>query len=1023
MLCRHCENWELDAQARFCGNCGNCTLPLTVQFSPKAVQRGDPELDRTGVTAQLSSTGNFDLDGLALVMRREDTGDAIETIPISHYRLNRKSTDKASGEPVPLEEVGYLAQGNEAVTLLPVIVWEGGAGARDLVPLCAHLDVNAVPAVHGKVEERITWRGELGHMEVAVSVEGSGVLFVDTAELVLRSGASTASARAGEDVHLTVKMEPGMASAQRPLLLRFAVDDVNLQKIKQKGTPLEAELVLSRGAAAPPQRLPFQVASGGKPVPKLLVPSAPVNAMLGRRTRMGFAVQNDGGSAFRVAGWRWKMSDRRGAPIAEGGEEALHFIPPAPFACPPGARFAGEIAIELPSTALGYHVVVLEAVLADQESTISKSIDLNIVPPNNLAKSVVCVDFGTTESAASIIRDTGLEAMPDQVALGRVGFIADDDTVVEDELFLPTAAAALCRSGGGAGKEKIEWTFGAEALQLVSAIGAVHGVLALFKNLKWRLGAEHEQVLPNGDQIPVQDIVSLYLSYLIDRFETHPSICGDLQSIYITKPAIYRDSQAGALVRAFKNARGQDRRSGPNVEYYKLGDKRFLISESWPPVYAVIPGVQKRLKGVVFPGLGDATPENLDERFGRGANVVTFDVGGGSLDVSLLYTKSEPQPGRKANRLRISELYNTTSKAFCGEAFSKLIDLEIEALLVERLGGVAGARSFRELGIEVQRDDGRVTPENAANARALGRVREFFQQDSGAFLPLFDRGLGEMEAPDGALQHDGAVVAAISKWLGSSGVDPRNAAPRIVLQAAGGTRNYRFDGDEVVHLIARITSRFYETHRKAIDGVFKSLADKQVDSSAETVVLITGRGSLFPLASHLAEAAAKRFFGALFTLRRAEGPAAKWITSMGGALVARDNKKIVNINFCASVEGRYSAIASLSIFGDEGPEFVDFSPDGFGAEHPVGVLRLDRVGELLLQDEPLEIVRRFNDSADYEAVTTVTASALGSFDVGEDWLAIRLQPSGTIESFVAKGQNEEAAIANASSRPPPESVS
>ncbi len=83
-------------------------------------------------------------------------------------------------------------------------------------------------------------------------------------------------------------------------------------------------------------------------------------------------------------------------------------------------------------------------------------------------------------------------------------------------------------------------------------------------------------------------------------------------------------------------------------------------------VFPVSEAVERRLA---------AESRSVDQRektkqFEDGVNIVTFDVGGGSLDTSLLHARFRDSEVDE-KRLIIEERYNETSTEFCGRSFPR----------------------------------------------------------------------------------------------------------------------------------------------------------------------------------------------------------------------------------------------------------------------------------------------------------------------------------------------------------------
>lgn len=1024
-ICAVCEGWDAEAGARFCGNCGACVLPLQVSFSHPVLARDDQALARTGASARLVSTVPVTLSDLALVLRREDSDAVLESIPIGYYRTGAKVEEKGA-EPIPLVAVLPLAQSGISTTVSADVAADSKPQPHRASAFAAYLEINPAPPTLALVDEQVVWRPELAMIEVAVRFKSGAGRLIDHAELTLQAPASRRSATMAEDdVRLILDRVRRPIGTRTAVILNFAFSPSDVRNIRLKGIPLDAELTLFDVGGTAIGSLSFLISGGGPADPRLLVPGSPVKCLRGRRTRIGFGLQNDGGAPFHVVGWDWKLLHRSGREVASGDASVLRLVPALPFACASGECMVGEIAIRLPapgpSFETGDYTLEIAIRVADRDEPIQADVIVSVVSPADLRKAYICIDFGTTESAAAILRGRDPRDLPERIQLGRVGFVTEDETVVEPELFIPTMAAASCQTGDA--NEDLDWHFGQEAARAVAAFDHEKGKLSIFQDLKWRLGSDETEVLPNGEPMPVAQIVSRYLAYLIDRLETHPDICGPVESTFITKPAIYRDNQVGALVSAFNHAK-----PGMKIEFYRLESEKFLISESWPPIYATIPVVGEKLNREVFPVMTEVEralglrAQPLDS-YQKGVNIITFDVGGGSLDVSLLGAGFREGPDGK--RLHIEEKYNTTSNEFCGKAFSALIDAEVEAVLSRALDDGTGAQKFRDLHIAIQRGDGRISSEEALfNSGALQRVRHFFQSDAGAFWPLGFSGmeilLPDLENVKPRPEGEREMVRMLIAWLDGPDrpkIDPRKAAPRITLKGPRTLFTHRLTPEEIAKLLVQIAREFQVRYGEHLLEIFKQLA-LHSDQSLDSVILVTGRGSLFPIATFLIRKAFDAKFGdATTTVRRASGMAAKWITAVGGALIGCGNRGNLDVDFYASVVGRYAAIVGRSIFSDSGGyKFKDFTPDVLDKDHPIALLELRHARGLLHQEEPLPIIRRFNDSEKHEVVIDIDADALLACGDDNAWLAIRLGPGGRLEwsCVVGDGFNAAAAAAAAS---------
>jgi len=211
--------------------------------------------------------------------------------------------------------------------------------------------------------------------------------------------------------------------------------------------------------------------------------------------------------------------------------------------------------------------------------------------------------------------------------------------------------------------------------------------------------------------LTTRDLAVEYLKHVHDLIEAHPEIAATLDEVYITKPSVFGGEDEKALVDVFKkagftvlemltassdalqtdagtSAGGEEQAAeeppAPDYEANDTDDRR-LICESWPPLLWLIPA-EALSKGATTPLRNLANPTPLagrgltGSRIDRGSLVITFDVGGGSTDISAFHID------RPDSALRIVEYRAATSRSYAGRAFDTMILGALSRVLARKLG-------------------------------------------------------------------------------------------------------------------------------------------------------------------------------------------------------------------------------------------------------------------------------------------------------------------------------------------------
>lgn len=419
--------------------------------------------------------------------------------------------------------------------------------------------------------------------------------------------------------------------------------------------------------------------------------------LTGRRARVGVALHNRSPEPITISGIR---ISRRGGPSDIDLRIPLRWQ----AGIGPGEIVAAELRPYLTADLLAdatdmtagqyiFEVVVFSRPQSGTQLSAKGEFGLEVREPAPFAGRV-CIDFGTTETAAAIskarLRPLRLPEFPPQVVeLGCVGLssqqasrLASAKRDVTDPVyslrFLETSLA-LDRDG--------RWSVGED---IPGAADEESEGIQLFRQFKWfadespthpldsvtairaAIAAEQADIEKRADP---RLLLENYLREVLKLIEEHPDVaalCGDVGSgeapgIWATRPVNMKARMHDAFVDGFRSAGMRQLRVD--------GDQTVgsLILESWPPLLLTIEGEEQVYAPIDLAGEGfeaDAIEED-----DAGAIAVILDVGGGSADISVVDLQAQ------TGGLRLEILHNDMSRQFAGTRFEELIASELKAHL------------------------------------------------------------------------------------------------------------------------------------------------------------------------------------------------------------------------------------------------------------------------------------------------------------------------------------------------------
>jgi hypothetical protein len=318
---------------------------------------------------------------------------------------------------------------------------------------------------------------------------------------------------------------------------------------------------------------------------------------------------------------------------------------------------------------------------------------------------LVCVDFGTTQSSAVLLRGDEDSLEGRVIELG----IAGIPGVLEGRLFEDTVVA-ISSTG--------ELSFGRQARRLAKLEPDAHHIV---EDIKWKLSVPDEIVEFNGHRFTNRRLVAGFLAHVKSRIEAHPAFGDQLTQAVMTCPAEFESGQTETLASLFEEVG-----ITPRKVHFSGNDS--FVSESWPPIVWALSArsneddggllhervAQKRVpygglslfsytegsgaRTIARPQDFEVCPEEtIDEGPIDGTSfeeaphaswVLTFDMGGGSTDLSAIrITRRAAASEGDAHSVAIMEVSDqtraTSARGIVGRA--GFVGREFEELAIQTL--------------------------------------------------------------------------------------------------------------------------------------------------------------------------------------------------------------------------------------------------------------------------------------------------------------------------------------------------
>lgn len=800
-VCPSCHNWRRHQRDRFCGYCGDSFVLLQAQVDPQYcyLGHGAPAPDR--ISVELDNRGLIDAVGNIVILRSRDTGNELHRQIIDDAVLRNMNDRWSYTIPLPTGSLGERWHG-ELVHLVP-----GNHRERVLCRLDYGLS-EAGLALRQDVVEPVVH--DAGNAEATLSL----YLREGTVAPITKIVVEAADGHEYPEMPVfdgTVRHLALDVGTELPVRLRLPRTLTQWLQLQPRGARFY--LVVSIAGLPAAKRLPVLLRFQTPASPEISVPPR-ITALARRTARLPLTVINHGGTHCVM------------------DKVQLHLDVRAHGRMPPVEHsFYGEATILAPGEERTVAIVLplrtdngplpegrtyfcrVDLQFADHQETLSKSNVAIEVRPERPFNGYIAIDFGTSETAVAYLRhDEREQPHPLELEPGHP--------------FVPTTICYYLNSDS-----TLAYCIGQEARQ--RAESGDRGVLCL-DSLKWRIGSTEFLSLPDGRSVSWVDVAADYLRRLKELIEEHPSIAAVVDRAYPSRPARFSSPATAGLRAAFSRA---------GIEPMVIdatGENHLMLSESWAPLMLALP-----LPALVAMQRSAVGEDLIAPPYVGTHHILTFDVGGGSTDVSLFAIDV-----RNRANIVVRELATDGSEKVCGNAITKLLYKHLLPSL-ERWAAQHGV-ALKRVPVHLPWQEiphGGIDPRAAANGRAIARLLRSLQHGpAGPFNDLYNTFARELPL---VRMLQGGDDVKVQEWLASYQSKYFSSCVLdglpLVLESADGTSlkiHWERDGLNL-DLGAFIIDYQQTVESRLIDLLQSVLTDAGISRDAPLIMLLTGRGSLF----------------------------------------------------------------------------------------------------------------------------------------------------------------------------------
>jgi len=936
ILCPHCYTWRCHPDDRFCGHCGDNLLQVKTVVEPATIYQGSQ------VPSQITTLIRNVRGGLGgtSFFWRNATGTQVPIVNLAQNDFNQP------GEEVsyPTNSTDLALQGNAPVkwSLIHKVA-PTKEYPRSTLSCGVAVPVFVLEKSDFLVQDSETIRLTLLHKEGGVAlVERIAVSAYEGVALSLPTieAAFTSSKDDQHTFDFPVSGELLAVLKGRPKGLELTLDVF----IKYVPKPLELKLTL---------RFPIPA----KPVLKL---PDKVRGLEGRSLRLPIEVENQGGESCQLTSVQ--VDIRRGRQVIL----PFSYQPPQAYLLEAGKTHSYILNIPLvdeqqqPIAAKRYQCDVEQMVVEEDLdcSQLKLTTELEVRSSQDYT-GIVTIDFGTTATAVAFYPQDNTEQGAISLRLS------------EKDRFLPTAIAYYLDE-----QDQLQYDIGHDAIALLDS--GKFSDLVYLDNLKWRLDESEPVLLPDGSERTWEDIAVDYLKKIKNIIEEY--IVAVVKQVSITHPSRFHPLLMSALNRAYQKA-------GLAPLSIVMGSEiHNAVAESWPSVTTSLP--LRDIKTFRHDTVGDGV---FKDGFGK-YGVLTYDVGGGSTDMSLFLVEIE-----NFAHMRVTELgTDGTGRGddrFFGNGFSTLLFKHLwpSCELWLKRKGYDPIQFPITLPWEAVRPGADQVIARENGRRCVAFVLEHLQSDSGAFSQMSVRFRNSQGWDDKEKWAPGEELANLITEFQEE-CDSSLGQSSLTLQGLSKTEiNIPSKGisSEGISLdFGSFIEDFIKTCSNPMFERLQRLSHYPEVSDLEIYVLTSGRGGFFPLVNSMLEAHIMRLrpekSGQKLMPVRIDPDFAKTIVSQGSCHLARLPKVAPGVIF------KPCDLASLGVRGAPDPDtgLSKFIPLCAGIPTPADGWAVAEYPLLGPTTGPREVCLTFYLSADNKEVLSDNDKWLGEvsgmIDIKED---------------------------------------
>ena len=878
-LCTYCYAWRCHPEDRFCGHCGENLLQAQVTIEPVlTIYQGGKvpnqiDIIIRNVRGGLGNTRFFWRDKAGslpdLVIADLAPDELNQSNEQQSYPILTADLELSAAIPSQWELVHRIAPNKEYV--------------RATLSCGLPIPRLAIEPSDFKIDES---DGLLQPLSLKLIHQSGGPAEIE--QIGVRADeAATLTLPGVTDIVLPLSLSDGKSQS---LSLPVTTDLLRVLQGRPQGLELLLEVKIKYAPNTIDLPLHVRVPIPARPVLRL---PEQVRALQGHRLRLPVTVENQGGEECRLK--QLHIDIRSGTQVVYSDD----------LKTTDQVLEAGKIdtnTIEVPlldeqnqPLAPKRYWCDIEQVLDDKQLENPKlTIELEIRTAQEYT-GLIAIDFGTTASAVAY-----------QPLKGPLGQSPSSLPLSAQDKFIPTAIAYYLDNN-----DHLQYCIGHQAVARLDTHSGSN--MIYLDNLKWQLDNQEPVLLPDGSERTWENIAVDYLKRIKEIIEEYTDIVAVVTQVAMTQPSRFHPLLMRALNRAYQEA-------GLTPLSVAMGDKvHHALAESWPSIITCLP----------LPALKKFQDETVGYSIlgktvvGKHA-VLTYDVGGGSTDMSLFLIDIQNMA-----TMQISELgTDGTGKEeyFFGNGFSTLLFRHLWPsceVWLQRQG-------YQPEQFPVTLPWQRLRPGNEqVIARENGRrcaafVLEHLQGDGGPFnkISLRLRNIGVWDTiTNSELNEELAnLINEIQEEF-----DARLAEATLTLQSVHGTEVTlpagRFEQGNGIYLdFSAFITDFIQTCSWPMFERLQRLLNHPEVTDLTIYLITTGRGQFFPLVGTMLGAHSDRFRrdnrkeNQKIEQVRVDPSYAKTIVAQGACYLAQLPQMARGIQFVPR------SLPSLGIQGDLDPE-------------------------------------------------------------------------------------------------------